>query len=193
MNINRYLHKKFRIGKDNLPPYINERRKKSREDLYDAFAYLDFKIGVEIGVQRGRNASQMCKRIPDLQLTCVDPWTLYLPGMKIERVEKYYEMAKNKLKNFNIKWMRMTSMEAVKTIKDGSLDFIHIDGAHDFDNVIMDLIAWCPKVKKGGIISGHDYIPITGVIKAVNAYIFAHGIHQIYITGDWPTSFFWVK
>jgi hypothetical protein len=36
--------------------------------------------------------------------------------------------------------------------------------------VIADIVAWYPKVKQGGVISGHDYPTWEGVKKAVNEY-----------------------
>lgn len=51
----------------------------------------------------------------------------------------------------------VASVEAAKQFKDGSIDFVFIDAAHDYDSVIADITAWLPKVKKGGIIAGYDY------------------------------------
>ena len=36
-------------------------------------------------------------------------------------------------------------------------DFLYIDGNHRYEAVKSDLINYYPRVKKGGIISGHDY------------------------------------
>ena len=194
MDTIKYLLKKFRVhGKGPLPPYHGKNRKSCREDIYDAFADLGFKIGAEIGVKRGRNALQICKRVPGLKLICVDPWKPYTNIMTSERMKRYYETAKKNLKDFDITWMEMTSMEAAKKIGNKNLDFIYIDAIHTFDHVMMDLIRWCPKVRVGGIIYGHDSNPLQGVRKAVNAYTFAHGIRHVHVTRDIPTSFFWAK
>lgn len=36
------------------------------------------------------------------------------------------------------------------------LDMLYIDGAHDYDNVRADILAWEPFVKPGGILALHD-------------------------------------
>ena len=42
--------------------------------------------------------------------------------------------------------------------EDESLDFIYIDANHAYDFVVEDINLWFPKLKKGGIFSGHDYL-----------------------------------
>ncbi len=59
----------------------------------------------------------------------------------------------------NIDHLRMTSMEAVKRWKECSLDAVYIDGNHDRKEFTEDLEAWRPKIKQGGLLMGHDYIP----------------------------------
>lgn len=61
------------------------------------------------------------------------------------------------------------SWEAPKFFKDASIDAVFIDADHVYESVKKDILAWLPKVKKGGFISGHDYCDEhPGVIKAVN-------------------------
>lgn len=61
------------------------------------------------------------------------------------------------------------SEEKAKLYKDESLDFVFIDANHTYEYVKKDIEAWLPKIKKGGIIGGHDfnifYWP--GVVQAV--------------------------
>ena len=51
-------------------------------------------------------------------------------------------------------------MDAVEDFEDESLDFVYIDGHHGFRYIAEDLCEWSYKVRKGGIISGHDYARI---------------------------------
>ena len=46
---------------------------------------------------------------------------------------------------------------SAKQFPDKSLDFVFIDADHRYTSVKKDITAWLPKVKSGGIISGHDY------------------------------------
>jgi hypothetical protein len=75
------------------------------------------------------------------------------------------------------------------------LDFVYIDGNHCFDFVMQDLIEWNKKVRKGGVISGHDYYRFkgAGVVNAVDAYTVAHQIHEWFLDDQRETSFFWAK
>jgi hypothetical protein len=91
--------------------------------------------------------------------------------------------------------LRMTSMDAVRYVRDGSLDFVYIDGDHRFDYVMSDLIWWAQKVRYGGIISGHDYYRFrkAGVVPAVDAYTRQHGVAAWFLTDERTPSFFWVR
>ena len=55
---------------------------------------------------------------------------------------------------------------------DESLDFVFLDADHAYESVSRDIDAWRPKVKRGGLLAGHDYIhwpsPPFGVVRAVN-------------------------
>jgi predicted O-methyltransferase YrrM len=56
-----------------------------------------------------------------------------------------------------IRLFQMESQEAVKRYRDGSLDFVWIDGDHTYPSVLADCQAWWPKIRPGGLFAGHDY------------------------------------
>jgi len=61
------------------------------------------------------------------------------------------------------------SVSAAERYPDESLDFVFIDAAHDEASVAADIVAWKPKIKRGGLLAGHDYSPHwPGVMAAVD-------------------------
>ena len=178
MNTERAIRARFHVHSSDPPPYCGWLRNTSREMIYDLFNELSYTVGAEIGVAAGKNALEILKRNPTMKLYLIDPWNRYSRSITESRAEKRLANARAILSEYNAVFIRMTSMDGVKEFADRSLDFVYIDGLHDFDNVMLDLIHWTRKVKVGGIISGHDYFPLQrgGVIKAVDAYCSAHGI-----------------
>jgi hypothetical protein len=142
----------------------------NRIQLAEYFAELGFTKGAEIGVADGRYSEILLEKNPSLYLISVDPF--YRPGHR----EKTEERLKKYEKRVEI-WDE-TSMDVVGTVKDESLDFVFIDGDHRFDFVMEDIIGWTRKVKKNGIVSGHDYYHFhnSGVVEAVNAFTQIHRI-----------------
>jgi predicted O-methyltransferase YrrM len=49
-----------------------------------------------------------------------------------------------------------SSLQAVELFKDDSIDLIFIDADHIYEFVKKDIQSWYSKVKKGGILCGHD-------------------------------------
>lgn len=193
--INRRIRKIFKIMNQPIAPFMGGYQS-SRLDLAKLFNSLGYKTGVEVGVSKGLYSKELFKAIDGLELFLVDPWAAYsIPPINDERAKARYKSCLKRLSGYNTQYMRMTSMKAVKSFDDGSLDFVYIDGLHTFDAVMSDLIFWSLKVKPGGIVAGHDYceFPQAGIIPAVRAYVTGHGIHDWYVTRDKDPSFFWVK
>lgn len=196
MEIDQEIRKRFGVHEgDTLP---NKARNCSRDILAKFMGEMGLKIGAEIGVLKGNYSQVLCHAIPDLKLKLIDPWVPFGRTYgTVQRIEGCMERAKIKTAGFDVEFIRKKSLDALKDISDNSLDFIYIDEMHEFDPVMMDLIQWNQKVKKGGIISGHDYSNVYfqfGVIQAVNAYTYAHNIYHWYVTDlDPHPSFFWVK
>lgn len=180
--------------------------------LTQLFTDLNFTVGAEIGTERGLFAKRMCVINPSLKLYCIDPWQAYhgyREHVSQPKLDDFYEIAKERLAPYDCHLIRKFSVDAAKDFKDGSLDYIYLDGNHNLLHVIQDLWYWTPKVRKGGIISGHDFIrrinPSMGmhVVEAVTAYTDAYRINPWFLLGrkttiegelrDKPRSFMWVR
>lgn len=151
----------------------------NRIQLAEYFNDRDFKVGAEIGVADGRYSEILCQKIKDLHLYCVDPWSPYNGNWRSKKDQnEAFNRAKYRLQNYNAELVRKTSLQASVNYADETMDFVFIDGAHDFNNVMLDLILWTPKVKKGGVVSGHDYYDArtVKVVPAVEAYCKQNGI-----------------
>lgn len=162
---------------------------------------LGVKTMVEIGTYKGAFAECICKNMPGIDLTVVDAWKVYR-GYKdygpsdLESVA--YEETKKRSEEFGFKIIRGWSLEAVQQFEDESLDCVFIDGNHDFRHVTEDVDEWSRKVKKGGIVAGHDFFRNPrknfGVKEAIPAWCAANEIHPLFVVAkDQCPSWFYIK
>lgn len=118
-------------------------------------------VGAEIGVQWGINARNILKTLHVRKLYLIDPYTAFHEKMNISSgtAAVWMRSAKMKLQPWKnkIEWIREKSVDAAKYIEDNTLDFVYIDGGHLYENVMDDITLYTPKIKMGGLISGHDY------------------------------------
>jgi hypothetical protein len=183
-----YIAQKFGVDVTRKPPIQIENI--NRQIMAETLAELGYTIGAEIGVAQGYHAEMLCKANPNLKLYGIDAWQGY-PGyldFRGSRLAQFYEEAKERLAPYRCELVRKFSMDAVKDWADSTLDFVYIDGAHDFKNVALDICEWSKKVRPGGIVYGHDFKRPTGnyinhVPDVVPAYCYAHGIRPWFVLG----------
>jgi len=161
-----------------------------RGGLAMLFRMLGFKIGVEVGVAAGKFSNIICEAMPGVKLFCVDVWEPYAEYADYQEIsifETLYNDAKAKLAQYDCTLIKKFSMDAVKDFEDESLDFVYIDSNHRYSFVRDDIREWTKKVKKGGIVSGHDYGTMeemgVGVKQAVDEYVKEHN-YQVNVTGE---------
>lgn len=118
--------------------------------------------GVEVGVWEGDFAKIILSKWGGL-LYLVDPW---------EKLEDYDDPRRdwftpqvytNLLRNLRVYEGRYVpcknfSVDAAKLLPD-ELDFVYLDANHNYEFVKQDIAAWYPKIRKGGLLAGHDFSP----------------------------------
>jgi predicted O-methyltransferase YrrM len=122
----------------------------------------NFRKFVEVGVWTGRSIAYLAKITPDdAFIQAVDLWEdTYKPHLQTLVSDIYFAYNKylveqgvrNKIFDY-----QCFSWDAPKYFKNKSIDFVFIDADHQYESVKKDIEKWLPKIKKGGIISGHDY------------------------------------
>lgn len=154
-----------------LPPAVERLPGPSLDGIYDFWRWAGRTLGainnaVEIGSAHGESAWAATEMHPDMKLTCVDPWESERYGDKAHS----HFVARHGW-NKNVTEIKGYSVEASGCFADGSLDVVYIDAMHEDPWVSQDIMKWLPKVRKGGIIGGHDYIygVWPDVVRAVNA------------------------
>lgn len=194
------LMRELKVNMQDESPHLLARKR--WKYLPGLFRDLGFTKGVEIGVEDGVFSRRLCQVIPDLTLYSIDPWISYgyYAGQgkyNQERMDKEYARAIEILTPFHCKIIREFSHIAVEQFDNESLDFVHIDGAHNFFDIYRDIMLWTPKVRPGGILSGHDYFNSQDVARcrvkdAVDQWTHERGIaHWFVIVGSRTPSWFW--
>jgi len=126
-------------------------------------------VGVEVGVQAGHNAARILEQCRISNLYLVDPWAPYVQRDYHWDFSYMYPKVVERFKNDDrVTIIRDTSLNAVRGFQAESLDFVYIDAVHEELPVQEDVEAWYPKIRIGGIISGHDFSqPWPGVVASV--------------------------
>lgn len=173
----------------------------TREKLADYFVELGLKVGAEIGVEQGVYTEVLCKT--GLEVYAVDSWQAYRgyrDHVNQKKLDGFLEKVKERLVPYSYHIVKKFSMDAVKDFKNESLDFVYIDANHTFRYVAEDIYEWSRKVRKGGIVAGHDYRLFFGkfgldgchVKYVVDAWAKAKGI-EIFSTKERIPSWFYIK
>lgn len=128
---------------------------------------------VEVGVWQGRSTFAMAEacRGTSKRVFAVDPWEDYdegggnlstrLGGWGLSSFEEVYQRFRENGRALGLeRWIetvRAPSLEAARGWHHGAIDFIFIDGSHEYGAVRADLAAWTPLVSPGGVVAGDDW------------------------------------
>jgi len=178
----------------------------TRMDLYQEIPKNS--IGAEIGVARGLNAIYLNHIIKPSLLYLIDQWDENQPALdysgqynkhKINlknraKIKNYYKEVKKLFElHENVTVKRLRSDLWLESIEDNTLDWIYIDTSHQYNQTKKELDLSVKKVKKNGLICGHDFCvnPIwaDGVIAPVIDLIQQQKIEMIAMSTEPLPSF----
>lgn len=163
-------------------------------EILSRISHLQNPVGVEVGVFAGDLSKRLLGAKKDLKLYMVDPWIEFGSDSEYARTGDFHgnlsQLQQDEclaLASGSVAFagdrariIRNYSIPAAATFPDGLLDFAFIDADHTYDAVKADLAAWYPKIKQGGLISGHDYnhpdFPEWGVKRAVDEFAATNGL-----------------
>ena len=132
-------------------------------------------VVVEIGTQRGSNARSICNNLNVKTIYCVDPYGGYseLRQGKIYdyNSSRFLKVALCRLKKYPAKFILKESREAADYVPN-NVDFIYIDGNHDYAYCLDDIERYYAKLRPGGVLAGHDFCGnFREVIEAVYTFL----------------------
>jgi hypothetical protein len=157
---------------NNILGFMSKSELTALDDLFCLYNYYGA-IGVEVGSLHGRSSYQIASTIYRGTLYCIDNWA----GWKLK--SKFTEQ-QNKKHNFPLEGSECNLETFLQNTKDCKniipikgnspnivknwsqpIDFLFLDGSHYNPNDWNNIEFWLPKIKPYGILSGHDYRPLS--------------------------------
>jgi predicted O-methyltransferase YrrM len=144
-------------------------------------------LAIEQGVYMGSSAFVQLTASQRLHMWCVDPFMVagtkkcteyflrqFISEGRCELIPKFTPEAGAQLEHLK-----------------GRLDYVFIDGSHNYDDVLVDIDTWIPMIRPGGLLCGHDYEMggdgvYNGVARAVQQKLVGH-FQPV------PNMFAWIK
>lgn len=145
-------------------------------------------VCAEIGVDKGSFSEQILKITHPQKLHLIDAWgdpQRYHDKLRIEIMHKFEPEIYKGIVEVNVGY----STDVLQSFPDFYFDWIYLDTNHTYKTTAEELKILERKVKKNGIIAGHDYIIGNwvsdcryGVIEAVHEFCVDKGWELLYLT-----------
>lgn len=189
---NNFIDKRVEAEKS-IPKYeLQQKHINNLKMVLDRNAFLEKMpkncICAEIGVDQGEFSKAILNITTPLKLHLIDAWgdpMRYHDGLKLAVREKFAEEIKAAKVEMNIGF----STKVLKDFPDNYFDWVYLDTDHTYKVTADELSILKTKVKRDGIIAGHDYTIGNwagdcryGVIEAVHELCVADGWELLYLT-----------
>ncbi len=130
---------------------------------------------IEIGSYMGESSSLFAASGMFKEIHCIEPFQQHeefnvKSGYTWDDVKKEFDT--NTRIFDNIILHEDFSFNIGHKFKDGTFDFVYLDGGHDYESIERDIKLYLPKLKPLSLFGGHDYSEkFPSVIKVVNKLI----------------------
>lgn len=156
-------------------------------------------VVAELGVYRGDFASKILDISKPKQLYLIDSWKPDFQNPE-QTVDANEEFTRNKFRNEIekgvVQIVKEESAVALESFDDEFFEWVYLDSDHSYEYTKKELEICSKKVKKNGLICGHDYTKGTwyawvrfGVVEAVNEFCITRGYEFVYLTIE-PSMYF---
>lgn len=145
-------------------------------------------IVAEIGVDEGYFSEEIFLYNQPDKLYLIDAWDF--ANYKEDKFQLVSGKFQDKIDKGIVEIKRGYSTEMLKKFPDNYLDWVYIDTDHSYQTTIHELILAGSKIKKNGVIAGHDFVAKKelgfryGVVDAVNQYCKEENFEFLYMTHE---------
>jgi hypothetical protein len=127
-------------------------------------------VVVEVGSWLGHSARALAHGTPG-KVYCVDHWqgsgsSTGVVHDSLALYEAFVDHIQSDANHHKIVPLFGDSAAISKLFMRRSIDLLWIDGAHDYDSVMRDLLHWTPFVAQGGLVCGDDYSEVKTAVQA---------------------------
>ncbi len=130
---------------------------------------------VHLGIWKGKPVSSILdiSRHQGHALFAIDTWETpaddpdFAEGLKKDIAEVFVRNLASVGHRDTVQIIRENTADAARHFADASVDLVFIDADHSQEAVKRNVLAWIPKLKKKGVLCGHDYIWKPGVRNAL--------------------------
>ena len=138
-----------------------------RDFVYDLTSFVSPACITELGSQYGCSLFTFCQSVKENHLNTVinaiDLWKGDIgaehPGEEVFNIVK--KIKEEYFSDLKLNLYQAKFDDVLNNFKDGSIDILHIDGGHTYEEVRHDFLTWLPKLSDNGIVLFHDvYSPI---------------------------------
>tara|TARA_Y100000310_G_scaffold274714_1_gene290883 strand:- start:2641 stop:3219 length:579 start_codon:yes stop_codon:yes gene_type:complete len=140
---------------------------------------------LEIGSYKGLSAAIMLKANSRLRMTCIDPWDGPCAGYAINgtTMAEFESNLERIGVRDRVSVAQGMSKDVVPGLPECQFDATWIDGDHDENAVYSDMCGVWPKLKQGAAMTGHDAVPDSGAMRAVERFAALHRATASYAPG----------